>query len=344
MIRAVILALLVLGAADARANVWTDATAGQAGADADEFYTRALERGDDAAGQAAQRSMRAHVRLAAIDKAIAAYEVAAKAKPAAGEPYARIAKVIDSFFFELCDKSLTPQLLAQLTIEPSPFCDVFSPARARQMIAALDALEQRSPLDPRIASCVSRCERFERAILHTKLATHADLVAAAADYQWIIEHSDGNRNLGVEANNLAETDMMLGKLDEAITMYRLAMDYRTDVSTAYGLAVALDRDDESAEAEALIRQLGPAGFKTFHEQVKGGETFFVPDGEGEYYYALVYETYDQPLEAIRRWQAYLASGAHPQYQPRARAHIAALTAQLKLHPQIVRPVPSDFDE
>ena len=337
MIRPVLLVLVAL-AGTAHAGVWSDATAGQAGADADEFYKRALDRGDDAAAQALQRGIREDAIVASIDKAVAAYEVAAKAKPTAGEPYARIAKIVQSFYFEWCqrDPALVPF--------NSPFCHRFSPARARQVIAALDAFEARAPLDPRIASCVAGCQRFERAILHTKLATHDDLVAAAADYKWIIESGDAVRNLGVEANNLAETDMMLGNLDEAITMYRLAMAYRNDVSTAYGLAVALDRDDQGAEAARIVRELGPEGFRTFDDQVRRGETFFVPDGEGEYYYALVNEVYGNLGEAILRWQRYLASGAHPQYQPRARAHIAALTAQLKLHPPIVRPPPIDFEE
>ena len=60
-----------------------------------------------------------------------------------------------------------------------------------------------------------------------------------------------------------------------------------------------------------------------------GDTFFVPRGEEYYYFALAAEAFDHDEEAVEYWQRYIQSGAHPQFQPRARAHLAALSAKGK---------------
>jgi hypothetical protein len=55
-----------------------------------------------------------------------------------------------------------------------------------------------------------------------------------------------------------------------------------------------------------------------------GDTFFVPEGEKHYYFALSDEAFGFDEEAIDNWKRFIASGAHPQYQPRAKAHLEAL--------------------
>ena len=60
-----------------------------------------------------------------------------------------------------------------------------------------------------------------------------------------------------------------------------------------------------------------------------GDTFFVPKGEEQYYFALAAEAFDHDDDAVEYWQRYIASGAHPEFQPRAKAHLAELNAKGK---------------
>jgi hypothetical protein len=61
--------------------------------------------------------------------------------------------------------------------------------------------------------------------------------------------------------------------------------------------------------------------------VMEGRTFFVPRGEEYYYFALAHEAFDENEEAIEYWEKYIQSGAHPEFQPRAKAHLATLSAK-----------------
>jgi hypothetical protein len=139
---------------------------------------------------------------------------------------------------------------------------------------------------------------------------------------------------------------MLGDLDDAIDMYRRSLDDSLDESTAFGLAVALDRDGQATEAKNLILELGPTGFASFDRKIREREIFFVPEGEVYYYYALAHEVLGDPGSAIDEWQAFIDSGAHAMYQPRAKEHLAMLRARQKLTPKILRPAPplGLFDE
>jgi tetratricopeptide (TPR) repeat protein len=272
-----------------------------------------MQEGDDQASRADAESLASLRDLKqAVASAVQAYRNAAFARPDAAEPYFRIASVLYEFYFGCgLDRA-------------SPLCDVHglsSKARAEETIAAWDAFEARAPLDPRVAEFL-----FARAILHTRLATPAHLEAAAADYQHILRRAESMPDSGLEEvyGNLGETHMMLGRLDEAIDAYREAVGRGGKISTVYGLAVALDRDDRGAQARDAILGLGREAVLKFKEDVGIGTTFFVPAGEVNYYYALIDESYGFDDAAIEAWDLYLKSGAHPQYQPRARAHRDAL--------------------
>ena len=304
----------VLGAADARADIWKDAAAGQAGADADEFYTRALERGDDAAGQALQRGTDARVIIADVRKAIAAYEVAANARPRSGEPYARISATLYSFYFEYCPP---PAVISERTA--SPLCGRVTPDVTTLLLAAWHDFEIRSPLDPRL-----RAVRFDRAIVNTRVGLPTNIQDAAQDYEAILRFGDADDKATV-ASNLAETYMMEGRLDEAIEMYRLSIDYNFETTTAFGLAVALDRNEETTKARELLHVLGANGLKRFTDSIESGHTFFVPEGETFYYLALADEEAGNLPRALREWQFFIASGAFPRYQIRAQTHIRDLS-------------------
>jgi hypothetical protein len=128
--------------------------------------------------------------------------------------------------------------------------------------------------------------------------------------------------------------MMLGQLDDAIaSYYRAIAAGAARVSTVYGLAVALDRDGSGDQALRQIQGQGAEGLEAFTKECIRRSVFFVPSGESAYYFALASEAAGNLGAALTLWHRYLASGAHPEFQPRAREHIE------QLHDKHVHPEP-----
>jgi tetratricopeptide (TPR) repeat protein len=329
--RAIIIALVlaVLSVSAARANVWEHAIdTDRPDRASDDKYDSEMRQGDEHALLAGVRTASLAEVKRQLELAVSSYRAAALAKPHEGEPHFRIGKLLYAFFFDCTD-----QLARQFA---PPTCDTrgntFSRDKAKQVIQAWDAFEARAPLDPRLSVTVLGESEilFDRAILHTKLATKADLEAAARDYEKLLARHDAddgatNRVLG----NLAETYMMIGRMEDALETYRDALRGASDTSTWYGYAVALDRDESARQALEIIKSLGPDEHERFKFQVAGGTTFFVPEGEKYYYFALADEAFSFDEEAIANWQQYIRSGAHPEFQPRAKAHLDALMGKKK---------------
>jgi hypothetical protein len=126
--------------------------------------------------------------------------------------------------------------------------------------------------------------------------------------------------------------MMLGRLDDSIDAYREALRAGSDLSTRYGYAVALDRAERGNAAREIILAQGEEAMHQFRRRVENEITFFVPRGEVFYYYALVNEAHGKVDDAIQNWRDYISSGAHPQYQPRAREHLNALLVKQRARP------------
>lgn len=326
--------LLLAFATTARADVWNDAVARGRPDPNRDTYNRALKDGDDAVTQSLVRSASLQTIKSKITAAIMAYQEAATAEPNEAEPYFRIAMVLFSHYFS-CDSETIASNMQSPLCDPNPYR--MDRRKAEQVIAAWNAAEQRAPLDPRFTVVGGSGELlFQRAILNTKLATKASLEAAARDYEAFLARSDEDGRTSLLAhetrNNLAETYMMLDRLDQAIDMYKEALRHSPSAETAYGLAVALDRDERTGEALGLIRDQGQDAFREFYLNVMKGSTFFVPAGEQHYYFALIDEAYGQNQNALDQWQAFIDSGAHPEFQPRAKQHIEALHSEQKKHP------------
>jgi tetratricopeptide (TPR) repeat protein len=326
---------LALGATAAHGNVWEHALATDDRDAARETYESELRKGDEHALLANNRGIAIKEVKHHLGVAIASYEAAAAARPTAGEPYFRLGRLLYSFYFECQD--------AAQRFNWSPLCDPrqFSRARALEVIEAWDAFELRAPLDPRLSvGAFGETEiLFRRAILHTKLGTTQNLAAAAREYEKILARQDSGSDAASEhiVGNLAETYMMLGRLEEAVEMYREALRGAADTSTWYGFAVALDRDERTQQALDVIRSLGRDQRDLFHTRVIKGDTFFVPEGEKYYYFALVDEALGLDEDAIGYWQKFIASGAHPRYQPRAKAHLDALLKKKRKSPLPIDP-------
>ncbi|MEO8554698.1 MAG: tetratricopeptide repeat protein [Kofleriaceae bacterium] len=327
--------LLVLAlAATASANVWRHAIEQGSPDVHQDVYDAEMRDGDSLTLQAtSQSSSRDNVRTL-VNQAAMSYRKASEAKPEMAEPHYKLGRLLYSFYFECTDAVV-------LQVHPSLLCDDqrrFDAVHARQIIAAWDAFEARAPLDPRVS--VERNNAgidsdfnllFHRAVLHTRLAGEkdvkapeatAELQAATKDYEKILARTDAPDETIL--SNLAETYMMLGNLDLSIDTYRQALRNNRNTETMYGLAVALDRDERSDQAKDVILAQGMQSLTEFQKRVSGNITFFVPSGEENYYYALAFEAFGLNDSAIAYWKLYIKSNAHPEYQPRARAHLAPL--------------------
>lgn len=330
MSRLVIALLIVAHWGVAIGDIWQRTIDGKPSVDL-RAYEHALARGDEAANAANSKSSSLPQIHKDLETAVLRYREAARLLPTAGEPHFRIGSLIYSFFFE-CDLQITA---------PPPTCmGPLNEEKARTVIGAWETFEALAPLDPRVTEIL-----LSRAILRTKLvALHpterALLDAARRDYEAVLTRSDSvsRRALYLVLGNLAETYMMLGDLDKAIETYKDAYRAGALSDTIYGYAVALDRDDRTAQALTLIRTLGGPAAQHFRDRFNEGAIFFVPSGEEHYYFALIYEAFGNVEHAIREWRAFIYSGAHPAFQPRAREHFDALTKQrnFRIAPPIMR--------
>jgi tetratricopeptide (TPR) repeat protein len=327
MTRATLLAML-LAASTAQASVWDHAIeSGTPQQAAQDKYDAEMRLGDEHALAASSNSASLKELKNQLQQAVTAYRAAADARPHEGEPYFRIGALLFSVYFDCTDRQsrLTGSLLCDSTGR------TFDRKHAQEVIAAWDAFEQRTPLDPRLSVGAFGDNEilFERAILHTKLASKSDLESAAKDYEKILARRDGDDGADRVLGNLAETYMMLDRMEEALDTYREALRGASDTGTVYGYAVALDRDEQSRQALDVIKSLGPDQRNAFYLAVASGGTFFVPEGEKFYYFALADEAFDFVDEAIDNWNRYIRSGAHPEFQPRAKAHLDELMKHKK---------------
>jgi len=319
MRRMIVIALLLCSQNARAGDFWSTISEDDAAAMARRNYEKAMEEGDSLASLAISHATNNDEMKRQLQLAIRAYENAELARPDAPEPHFRAGLVLRNFFVECSDHvGLT------WCIPGHP-----SPIDAARMADEWMAFVKLAPLDPRVDYELM----FDIAIANTHAVareTNPDkarprLEAALSFYQAALERVNLiDQNTTQRLGNMAETYMMLGRLDEAISTYEEIVRGSADSETTYGLAVALDRDEQGQKARELIRALGADEFERFKASVVKGETFFVPDGEVYYYLALCEDAFGVDDRAAIDWQRYIDSGAHPQYDDRAKANLAAL--------------------
>ncbi|MEO6774174.1 MAG: tetratricopeptide repeat protein [Kofleriaceae bacterium] len=329
MIRAALLVLALALTGSARGDVWRHAIAEGSPDTQQDIYDSEMKTGDELTLQATSAGVSAANAGHLVRHAVQSYRNAASAKPELAEPYYKVGRVLYSFFFEPCNER---QVYMQ---HPSPLCPhdpkAFDAVHAREIIDAWNAFEARAPLDPRMSidretsAAVAFNLLFHRAVLETQLASPDDLAAAIKDYERILARSDVADETVL--SNLAEAYMMLGRLDDAIDTYRQALRTSRSTETMYGLAVALDRDERTDQAHDVINAQGEQAMAEFHRRVAEHVTFFVPEGEEAYYFALAYEAFGRTDSAIEYWKKFIVSKAaavHPAFKQRAHEHLDPL--------------------
>jgi tetratricopeptide (TPR) repeat protein len=343
-----LLPLLLLVPQAARADdFWSRATTGDedpADAMARKNYERAMEEGDNFAQLAIGRGTSSDQMQELLRQAVKQYDNAALARPDEPEPRYRAGLILNLYFVQCQgDPNGMPQF---------PWCVPGHPqvADAKHMVTEWQAFAQLRPLDPRVDFNFL----FELAIGSTQASgdgvseaeRQARIEAALGYYEAALKRVGLNSDVGRInlAGNLAETYMMLGRLDDAIAQYQIAVRQSGDPSAIYGLAVALDRDEQGAKARELIVALGMDARILFERKLSAGEVFFVPSGEQLYYEALLEEAFGDDEGAIVDWQRFIDSKAHPIFDERAKANKDALIkARGHKRPRPTLTVPPEYD-
>jgi tetratricopeptide (TPR) repeat protein len=198
------------------------------------------------------------------------------------------------------------------------------------VVRHIDALRRLDPLDTREVEFA-----WEMSVALSKLgalggpAADRHFERAVVEYErWrrFVDETDPQvaRLLSTCYSNAAELLMAVGRLDEAIQQYQIAIELNPIEALGYfGLAVAYDRDGQWDKAAATMREglNRPPGLSRLEDR----DVFFVPEGEVYYYYALAHQVMGaDPALVTAEYQRFLSRARGSKYGQRAREHIAEL--------------------
>ena len=306
---------IVLGAADAHAQQEpqglgieeTPSLWGTTDAKAEKFRAQ-MHEADELALRSMHYKTDPEDRADLAEEAMRAYEAASALNPASPEPHYRAAMVSNEFATER---------------------NFPAPSALDRAIAHLEAFERLAPLDSRLPGVY-----FQRSILRTKRDGKENLEKGVTDYDkqlaLVDQSSPDNRlNIGRTLSNRAELLMMLGRLEEAIASYEQALEFSTEITHGYGLAVALDRDGQGFRARQVARKfaiMDPGNALTTNG------TFYTPLGEIFYYEAIRAESLANYQLAETAYRAYLQRLPNAQFAAQARKNLEAIKPKAAAQP------------
>lgn len=194
--------------------------------------------------------------------------------------------------------------------------------------AAVAALERALP---RLRGAEQTGAWFRLGVVRSKLGRYRE---AGVAYGAAV--ASGAADPAVYAN-FGEVLMADGRLAEAQARYRDAIGAANDMSTAdkrarsqdlalgyYGLAVALDRDDQAIAAREMMQRAlanDPAAAVLKIASQPGGDLFFVPDGDVFYYLGLAAEVEGFGVDAEAAFREFLSRAPHSRWARAAEAHL-----------------------
>jgi tetratricopeptide (TPR) repeat protein len=219
-------------------------------------------------------------------------------------------------------------LIRALTVGDVEHPELCRPGHCEAALAAIERVRKMDSLaleSARVAAeegiLLSRMGRFAQAMVAYERAL--PLVEASRRPNGLDERPGSVLLWG----NSAETAMALGRLDDAIRRYEIAVDNAPygDVEwqlALYGLAVALDRDGQVERARHTIQRVlerDPSLSRLHDEGV-----FFAPAGDLYYYEGLGHEVAGDRTRARAAFARFVQAQPHSRWIVRARAHLALL--------------------
>ncbi|MEO6954559.1 MAG: tetratricopeptide repeat protein [Polyangia bacterium] len=226
------------------------------------------------------------------------------------------------------DVEATFRIVRALTMPDAANPEACRSGRCEDALRRLEKLAKRPDAAPDAARIAS-----EQGIVLSRMQRYAEALSAyeralplidATRIPFTLDERQGSVLLW---GNSAETAMALGRLDEAIRRYQLAVDAATYGSAEwqlalYGLGVALDRDGQGELAKRTIGKAlerDPALARLHDDSV-----FFEPPGDVAYYEGLAHEVAGDRQVAKEAFERFLAAQPGSPHVARARWHIAQL--------------------
>lgn len=162
---------------------------------------------------------------------------------------------------------------------------------------------------------------FELGIIYAKKRRYAESVVV---YRRGMPAAFHLTTRSIMASNCAESLMALGKLRQAVALYRTSLRLRPRSNDAawWGLMIANDRRGLTAAAERARHQA-----LTLDPNLRGlmgSNVFFVPTGDVHYYLALAYEGQGLIRDALDQWRRYLRARPQTRFRKRVQQHQARL--------------------
>lgn len=184
-----------------------------------------------------------------------------------------------------------------------------------------------STLSFNVALCLTKMGRFEQAVDEYD---RTDRILAAQASGSLRGNNRVRSARSLNHANAAELLMASGRLDASIQRFHEALNmapsgYRTRRKQAYwGLAVAYDRDEQVNRALSYAR-MAVKGDPRMRYLLQPG-TFFVPEGEIHYFFAMGHLGQGNVVGAQRQFKLYLEKLPRGMWAPRAVTHLNQLSA------------------
>ena len=237
------------------------------------------------------------------------------------------------------DADATFRLVQALTLPDVDHPELCRPGNCEEALRRLESLRARD-----VHGVEAQRAWSEQGIVLSRMLRFADALAAYEHALPLVDPTrdprthDEREDMALLWGNSAETAMALGRLDEAVRRYELAIDASRYGSTQwqlalYGLGVALDRDGQGELARRTIAKAlekDPAIARLHDDSV-----FFEPPGDVAYYVGLAHEVAGDRAEARVAFEQFLKSQPGSPHAARARWHIARLgAAAVATRPQV----------
>jgi tetratricopeptide (TPR) repeat protein len=245
-----------------------------------------------------------------------------------------------------------PSFWGKVSATPSRAADARDQVDIASLLERADGEESAGRVDvacamlehalPRYAGAERAAAWFRLGVLRTRLGRYRE---AAVAYAAVV--ADGNADAAVYAN-FAEVLMAAGRLPDAEARYRDAISAAGDLGVGdrrervhelalayYGLAVALDRDEQPVAArEAMLRALAndPTTAVLKIASTSGGDLFFVPDGDVFYYIGLAAEAEGREGDADAAFREFIEHAPGGRWAHAAESHLGKKSGRRPLGP------------